>query len=130
MHQHVASEYAAGDDLPCADVKLLVPLKRSGEFAAIRRRVADHRHRDAWVEDGLHFFIFQLHAAEGGAVGSGTNGAAPGRRAAQAPVAVLAMHPESATPHSAVVVTPSPDGAEAEIMDLREPDRVYTAPVA
>jgi hypothetical protein len=120
----------AADDLPCADVKLLVPLKRSAEFAAVRRRVADHRHLDAWVEDGLHFFVFQLHAAEGGAAGSGTNGAAPGRRAAQAPVAVFAMQPEATTPHSAVVVTPSSDGAEAEIMDLRAPDGVYTAPVA
>ena len=120
----------AAEELPCADVALLVPLKRSADFAAVRRRVADHHHRDSWLEDGLHFFVFQLHAAGGGAAGAGTNGAAPGRPAAQAPVAVFAMRPGSTTPHSAVVVTPSSDGAEAEIMDLREPDRVYTAPVA
>ena len=118
-----------GDEQPCPDAKLLVPLKRSPEFAAVRRRVADPHHSDAWVEDGLHFFVFQLHPLEG-ASPNGTNGSARGRGAAQAPVAVFAMHPESSTVHSAVVVTPGPNGAEAEIMNLREPDSVYTAPVA
>ncbi len=117
-----------GNEPPCPDVKLLVPLKRSPEFAAIRRRVADPHHSDAWVEDGLHFFVFQLHPLEG-ASPPPTNGSAPGRRAAQAPVAVFAMHPESSTVHSAAVVTPGPHGGEAEIMNLREPDSVYTAPV-
>jgi hypothetical protein len=118
LHDQIASQYAAGDDLPCADVKLLVPLKRSAEFAAIRRRVADHHHLDSWQEDDLHFFVFQLRPAEGAAA-NGT----------EAPVAVFAMHPEFAAPVSAVVVTPSPGGAEAEIRDLRAPDNVYTAPV-
>ena len=109
------------DDLPCADVKLLVPLKRSPEFAAIRRRVANHHHLDSWQEDGLHFFVFQLHPAE--------VVAANGARATEAPVAVFTMHPEQTEPVAAVVVTPSPNGAEAEIRDLREHDSVYTAPV-
>ena len=130
LHDQIASQYAAGDDLPCADVKLLVPLKRSPEFAAIRRRVADPHHSDAWVEDGLHFFVYRLHPAEGAAPGApGANGSAPRLSAARAPVAVFAMHPEFAAPVSAVVVTPSPGGAEAEIRDLRAPDNVYTAPV-
>ena len=110
------------DDLPCADVALLVPLKRSAEFAAIRRRVANHHHLDSWEEDGLHFFVFQLHPAEGAE--------ANGARAAEAPVAVFAMHPEQTAPVSAVVVTPGPGGAEAEIRDLREPDSAYTVPVS
>ncbi len=121
----------AADEQLCPDVKLLVPLKRSPEFAAIRRRVADPHHSDACVEDGLHFFVFQLHPAEGATTSlPGANGRAPGLTAAQAPVAVFAMDPQSTTPHSAVVVTPGPDGAEAEITDLREPGRRYTAPVA
>ena len=123
------SASGTGDEQPCPDAKLLVPLKRSPEFAAVRRRVADPHHSDAWVEDGLHFFVFQLHPLEG-ASPHGANGSAPGRRVAQAPVAVFAMHPELSTVHSAAVVTPGPDGVEAEIMNLREPDSVYTAPVA
>jgi hypothetical protein len=125
----VPSGAGAADEPPCPDVKLLVPLKRSPEFAAIRRRVADPHHSDAWVEDGLHFFVFQLHPLEG-ARPPQTNGSAPGSSRAQAPVAVFAMHPASSAVHSAVVVTPGPDGAQAEIMNLREPDSVYTAPIA
>ena len=29
LHEQIASQYAAGDDLPCADAKLLIPIKRS-----------------------------------------------------------------------------------------------------
>ena len=106
------TDAGTADDQPCPDVKLLVPLKRSPQFAAIRRRVADPHHSDAWVEDGLHFFVYQLHPAEGAGTGPpGANGGAPGPSAAQAPVAVFAMHPESSTVHSAVVVTPGPGGA-------------------
>lgn len=119
IHSRVASEYAAGDDLPCADVTLLVPLKRSAEFARVRKRVADHHHLDSWYEDGLHFFVFLLRPEEGG----GANGE-------DAPVAVFTMHPELTVPLAAVVVTPQANGAEAEIRDLREPDSAYTVPVA
>jgi hypothetical protein len=120
-----------GEEQPCADVTLLVPLKRSAEFAAIRRRVADPHHSDAWVEDGLHFFVYQLHPVEdAGQAPPGANGAAPGRPTAQAPVAVFAMDPASSTVHSAVVVTSGPDGAEAEVRDLRAPESAYTLPAA
>jgi len=118
LHNRVASEYGAGDDLPCADVALLVPLKRSAEFARIRKRVADHHHLDSWQEDGLHFFVFQLRHAEG------TDAEA------EAPVAVFTMHPELAPPLAAVVVTPGPRGTEAEIRDLLGADSAYTMPVA
>src|SRR5438105_4075293 len=110
MHQHIASEYAPGDDLPCADSKLLVPLKRSREYGAIRKRVADLRPADSWQEDQFHFFVFALRPAE----------EAP--PTPEAPVAVFAMHPESSAPVSAVVVTLGPDGADAEVRDLRQPD--------
>ena len=81
--------------------------------------MTNHHHLDSWQEDGLHFFVFLLHPAEG----AGTSPADP-------PVAVFAMHPEFSGPVSAVVVTPSPNGTEAEIRDLRKPDSIYTAPVA
>ncbi len=118
-----------GDGRPCADVALLVPLKRSAEFAAIRKRVADHHHLDAWEEDGLHFFVFQLHPTGSAA---GTDGAGPDAPVAAAPLAVFAMQPGLPTPHSAVVVTPGADGveAEAEIMNLRAADQTDTAPRA
>jgi hypothetical protein len=96
-----------------------VPLKRSAEFAVIRRRVADHHHLDSWQEDGLHFFVFLLRPAEDTAAGE-----------ADPPVAVFTMHPELTIPLAAVVVTPRQDGAAAEIQDLHAPESVYTVPVA
>jgi hypothetical protein len=38
------------------------------------------------------------------------------------------MHPEEELPLSVVVVTPGASGEEAEIMNLRDPDGVYTMP--
>jgi len=99
----------------CADVALLVPLKRSAAFARIRKRVADHHHRDSWQEDGLHFFVFQLHPEANDRAIS-----------AESPVAVFALHPASG-PVSAVVVTPGPDGA-AEVRDLLGTDSAHTIP--
>jgi hypothetical protein len=119
LHEQIASQYAPGDDLPCADAALLAPLKKSPEYRAIRPRVASPRAIDSWQEDGLHFFVFQLRAANG--VESSL---------ADPPVAVFCMHPQAATPISVVVVTPSPSGEEAEIMNLRDPESVYTAPVS
>jgi hypothetical protein len=81
--------------------------------------VADHHHLDSWQEDGFHFFVFQLRPPEGIPTGL-----------ADAPVAVFAMHPEIDIPVSAVVVTPKNGGVQAEVQDLREPEMVYTAPVA
>ncbi len=40
------------------------------------------------------------------------------------------MHPAEPDPLSAVVVTPSANGQEAEVLDLRQTDRVYSAPIA
>ena len=81
--------------------------------------MADHHHLDSWQEDGLHFFVFRLRPPEGTATG-----------VTDAPVAVFAMHPEVDVPVSAVTVTPKNGGATAEVQDIREPDSVYTAPVA
>ena len=73
---------------------------------------------DSWQEDGLHFFVFELRAAEGAA-------SSP----AEPVVAVFTMHPEEPAPISVVVVTPSASGEEAEIVDVRAPERGYTAPL-
>src|SRR5262249_14969832 len=116
MHEQIASQYAPGDDLPCADAWLLAPLKKSPEYRAIRPRVASPRAVDSWPDEGVHFFVFRLNPVEGAA-------AAPD----DPPVVVFAMHPEELAPVSAVVVTPKPGGEEAEVVDLREPRSAYTA---
>lgn len=116
MHNQIASQYAPGDDLPCADASLLAPLKKSPEYRAIRPRVASPRAVDSWQDQGVHFFVFQLNPLEGAA--STLN---------DPPVIVFAMHPEELGPVSAVVVTPKPGGEEAEVVDLRQPGNAYTA---
>ncbi|HJZ49524.1 MAG TPA: hypothetical protein VKE41_20240 [Roseiflexaceae bacterium] len=119
MHEQIASQYAPGDDLPCADAWLLAPLKKSPEYRALRPRVASPRAVDSWQDQGVHFFVFQLNPVDGAA-------AVPD----DPPVVVFAMHPEEPAPVSAVVVTPRPGGEEAEVVDLRQPDSAYTAPYA
>jgi hypothetical protein len=117
VHQQIASQYGSSADLPCADFSLLVRLKRSPDYGAIRPRVADLKPIDAWQEDGFHFFVFQLRPV--GIVEQSLP---------EAPVAVFVMHPESAAAISAVVVTPNPGGEHAQVTDLRNPGNVYTAP--
>jgi hypothetical protein len=116
LHEQIATQYAPGDDLPCADASLLAPLKKSPEYRAIRPRVASPKAVDSWQEEGIHFFVFQLSPVEGAA-------AVPDDPS----VVVFAMHPEEPAPVSAVVVTPRPGGQEAEVADLREPGSAYTA---
>ncbi len=121
IHQTITSQYGISDDLPCADFALLVPLKRSSEYRTIRPRVAELKPADAWQEEGLHFFVFQLLPLE--AMDNEDS-----RSTAEPPMAVFAMHPEVPTPVSAVVVTPSTTGEEAQVIDLRRPESAYTAP--
>lgn len=117
MHNQLATQYAPADDLPCADFALLVPLKKSPDYRTIRPRIANPKAVDSWQEEGLHFFVFELKPADGAAVDP-----------ADLPVAVFTMHPEEPAPISVVVVTPRSDGAEAEVVDLRQPESAYTAP--
>jgi hypothetical protein len=117
MHHLVEERLGVDDGLPCADQALLVPLKRSRAYHAVRRRVADQRPTDAWRQEGFHFFVFTLRPADGAA------------GPAEPPLAVFAMHLDAKGPVSAVVVTPGPDDAGAEVRDLREPERAYTVPV-
>ena len=115
--QRFADQYGVSADLPCADASLLLPLKRSREYGAIRKRVADLRPVDSWQEDQVHFFVFTLRPEDN----------APATP--EPPLAVFAMHRGSTEPVSAVVVTASPDGMQAEVRSLREPDTVYTMPL-
>ena len=86
--------------------------------------MADDHYIDSWQEDGLHFFVFQLAPVQRALNGHGYD-AEP-----EPPLAVFAMQPGSSSPVSAVVVTPLPGSAEAEIRDLREPESFYVAPIS
>ena len=117
VQQGSAERYDVSADLPCADAALLVPLKRSRAYGAIRKRVADLRPVDSWQEDQFHFFVFALRLEEN----------APATP--EPPLAVFAMQWESTEPVSAVVVTASSDGVQAEVRSLREPGTVYLMPL-
>jgi hypothetical protein len=119
MHELVEERLDVDDAMPCADYALLVPLKRSRVYGAVRPRVADLRPVDAWRQEGFHFFVFELRPPAGAA------GVLP-----EPPVAVFAMHPDEPLPVSAVVVTPRPEGGAAEIVNLLQPESAYTAPLA
>jgi hypothetical protein len=117
----VRCEAQVEPEAPCADYALLVPLKRSRVYGAVRKRVADLRPADAWQQDGLHFFVFTLRPPDG-APGTGGAGAGGAGAPAEGPLAIFAMRPEAREPVSAVVVTPSAEGgADPEITDLRQP---------
>src|SRR5215216_2066736 len=122
MHEAAAAQLApTAEDLPCADDAFLAPLKGSTEFGMIRSRLVSGHHGDSWQEDGFHFFVFQLKPVDGTMNGHATT--------TEPPVAVFVMHADQQEPVSAIVVTPLPDGQEAEIQDLRTPDSVYQAPM-
>jgi hypothetical protein len=122
MHEAAAAQLApAAEDLPCADDAFLAPLKGSAEFGMIRSRLVSDHYGDSWQEDGFHFFVFQLKPADSTMNGHATTGP---------PVTVFVMHADQQEPISAIVVTPLPDGQEAEIEDLRTPDSAYHAPMA
>lgn len=76
---------------------------------------APHPVLDSWQEDGFHFFVFLLNPAD--------------RDATQPPVAVFTMHPEMAEPVSAITVTPTGRGGQAEVRSLKDPDQAYSVPL-
>ena len=90
-----------------------MPLKRSPDYGAIRPRVAELKPIDAWQDEGLHYFVFQLKPPADAA-----EGALP-------PIAVFTMHPELPRPVSGVIVAPTADGQDAQITNLRYPDNPY-----
>ena len=84
----------------------------------IHPRLADIQPLDHWQQDGLHYFVFPLRMTDGRLV-----------TIDDAPVVVFTMHPEATGPISVVVVTPSADGGDAEVVNLRHPDDSYTKPL-
>jgi hypothetical protein len=101
------------EGLPCADFALLVPLKRSGEYGMIRRRVADPKPVDAWQLHGVHYFVFGLRGE-------------PGAAGAEEPLALFAIRHGEPAPSCAVIVTAGPNGDAASVVDLRQSDLAYT----
>src|SRR5437773_11361257 len=117
MHAHIAERFGVGEDAPCADASLLVPLKRSRAFRSVRADLAGaapHHPIDSWADDGLDFFVFALRAA-------------PGASNGDVPLAVFAMHADHADPVSAVVI-PRVDDANAEVRWLLDETVPYTIP--
>lgn len=109
----------ATDDLPCADFGLLALLKRSPEYDLLRRRVVNRKPVDAWQLDGEHYFVFELLPAENGAAATTATS-----------FALFKMRWEDNGPVAALIVTPSPDGAHAEVRDARQPDSVHLVPLS
>ena len=111
----LAGEYLDADDgFPCADFSLLVPLKRSREYATLRRRVADPKPLDAWQVDQLHYFVFELRPVRG----------ADGLDAT--PVALFVMASNGRAPTSVLLVGPGREAGKAQVTDLRRPDAPFT----
>ena len=105
----------APEDLPCADFGLLGPLKRSGEYASLRKRVANPKPIDAWQDNTEHFFVFELRPIEN----------ATGR----ASFALFKMRWENDGPVLAVTVTPIADGKQAEVRSIAQPSNVHLVPL-
>lgn len=86
------------ETFPLPDFGLLGPLKRSHEYASIRRRVAEPMPIDAWQMDLLHYFIFQLRPDENAPAGE------------DATYALFTMRWEDDGPVSALIITPDTGG--------------------
>ncbi len=84
-------EAAGPAPLSLPDFGLLGPLKRSPQYAAIRRRVAEPLPVDAWQLDMRHYFVFSLRPDE----------TAPNEGAAYA---IFAMQWEDDEPLTAAIV--------------------------
>jgi hypothetical protein len=95
------------DTLPCADFGLLVPLKRSPEYASIRKRVADVKPVDAWQMDMIHYFLFHLKPPADD----------PG---IEPPYALFTMRWEDDGPVSARVIATDATGKEVTVLELRD----------
>jgi hypothetical protein len=94
------------DTLPCADFGLLMPLKRSPEYASIRKQVSDVKPVDAWQLDMIHYFLFELKPMELA-------------HRAESPYALFAMQWEKDGPVSARVISTRSAGNEVTVLDLK-----------
>ena len=105
--------YNVADDLPCADFGLLGPLKRSPEYADIRKRVADPKPIDAWQAGTLHYFVFLLRPRE------------EDPPEVSGSFVLFTMRWEDDDPVAAVVIMPSLDANEAKVIDIRKPEKTH-----
>ena len=90
-----------------ADEALIVPLKKSPEYRAVRARLAGPAPTDSWEDEGLHYFVFQMRAEEGAPQG------------AEPPVALFIMRHGEPGPASVLIIAMEPDGDYAVVTDLR-----------
>lgn len=67
-------------------------MKRSPEYAAVRKGIADPKPVDAWQAHGLHYFVFQMAKVDG---------------ITEGPYALFTMRWEDERPVSAMIVTPN-----------------------
>src|SRR5947208_2031598 len=102
--EQILQMLATGANLPCAEMELLTPLKRSREYAAIRPQVADLKPLDAWQEDGVHYFVFALR---------------PEVDDTSAPLALFSMASGDTTPMSAMLITPGATPEAVHVQNLR-----------
>jgi len=72
---------------------------------------------DAWQANTVHYFLFELRPPEDAPATTGV------------PFALFSMAWEYDGPAMALVITPDASGEQAEVVDLRRPDGVYTMPV-
>ena len=93
------------------------PLKRSAEYAAIRKRVANPKPLDAWQANLVHYFVFQLHPAANTPDGSGT------------PFALFSLSWDHDGPSMAIVMTPDASGTYVVVENLLQPGVVQTVPL-
>ena len=96
--------------LPRADQGLLSVIKASPEYQSIVSRLADADPVDTWREDVRNHFLYRLNADADGAPSE----------------ALFVARWEDYDLLSAVVITPSPNGGEARIVDLRVPETIRT----
>ncbi len=107
----LASLLPYADGLPCPDFGLLGPLKRSPEYAAVRKWVADPRPLDAFLVNAEdHYFVFALKPDS--------------EDPSQSPYAMFTMRYDEDRPILALVITPRAGGREAEAEDIRRPGSV------
>ena len=111
--------FDASEDLPCADFGLLGLLKRSLEYGAIRHRAVNRKPLDAWMMNGEHYFVFELLPSKD--VAATTTATS---------FALFKMRWEDNGPVVALIITPSTDGAHAEVRDVRLPDNVHLVPLS
>jgi hypothetical protein len=105
----------APDDLAgylCADIALLVPLKRSEQYVQIRTQVADPRPADTWQDEGLHYYVFELRSKN--------------KSAKHSPVALFTMLPGEPVPVLALVIKRDAKTRKANVVDLKQPRKKHT----